>query len=214
MTNSAVSDEAAQATIDAWVVALFAAAGADLSVESFADGQPVDPELAAALADYVACDAWFAQRVATGSEGGAFVEIERDLGVWRQATGDRDTRADLRAVYDALSELPEAAEALPVLLAASVDVDAATRSDAIRVLSHDDAETVVEVRCEEPFGGRSWPLPLGGEAAPGEFERVFTLTIRRAKWRDRALRRLRSVQITALELHADPTPFLPSPGGS
>lgn len=158
-----------------------------------------NPEQAEQIARYVARDREFAERLARGVEPGPFVLVEHTLCVATQSTSGTSGKADLTAEFDALSLVPEIGPWLTKALGSAPELDGDIPH--ARVIEHDDSRTVLEATCE---GRRRWPACLGGPAGSHEIERSFTIVIRRAPWRDRAVRRLQVVESKSLEVHLDP----------
>lgn len=152
-----------------------------------------------ALARYVDGDRQFGERLAGGIEPGPFVLVEHLLCVATQSTSGAGRKQDLTAEYEALAELPEMRNWFHKTLGASTATPPV--SGPARIVSHDDTRTVIDVLCE---GRRNWPPFLGGVPTVHELERTFTLVIRRAPWRDRAVRRLQVVETKTVEVHLDP----------
>jgi hypothetical protein len=55
--------------------------------------------------------------------------------------------------------------------------------------------------------GGLWPLCLGGPRRPGELRREVHIEANHATWRDRRVRRLRSLAVDAIEIWPDPAGF-------
>lgn len=163
----------------------------------------VDHDAAAWCGAYWArCEAFWAEAATTGRPRGAYVLIERELRSVVQ-TDTKAARTDLRAELDALEAQAGLTGVLDALLGAEIDDDAllahvhAFRGSVRRV----GADTVV--RLVVPVG-RLWPLELGGAASMGETARVIELTANHAAWRDRKVRRLRAVTVSAQEIWPEP----------
>jgi hypothetical protein len=139
--------------------------------------------------------------LARGDEVGSYILCERPLGVWSQTGGA--AKADLVAQYAALADCDELCDGVRVALAG--EFDSAAFGSLGGVVLDVGESTVCELRSE---AGRSWPDALGGGASRGEIERRFVLHVRRATWRDRAVRRLSRLEVFAVELHADPVAVL------
>lgn len=152
------------------------------------------------IAAYVAADRAFVEAFVAGIEPGPFVVVESVACVATQSTSGVTGKQDLVDVYQALGEVPEVMNWLAEALSTGCSVDELERCGAT-VVEHDDSRTVVEATCE---GRRSWPLWLGGDASMHELERVMRITVRRAPWRDRAVRRLQVVESLVREAHLDP----------
>lgn len=148
--------------------------------------------------EYARQDRRFQHRVARGIEPGPWVCIERDL-IDESQVPSGAQRRDLGEAYAAAMDTPELRRVLSCALAREVSLE--DLSAVATVLEHHGEGSVCTVVVE---GARSWPAVLGGDAIPGEIERVFTVHVRRAPWRDRAVRRLARLQVAAVEIHPDP----------
>jgi hypothetical protein len=149
--------------------------------------------------NYTERDRLFGERLAAGIEPGPFVLVEHTLCVATQSTSGAGRKQDLVAEYETLTDIPELRGWFHKALGAGTERPAV--EGPARVVSHDDTRTVIDVTCE---GRRRWPTHLGGPASVHEVERTFTIVIRRAPWRDRAVRRLQTVETRTIELHLDP----------
>lgn len=148
--------------------------------------------------EYARQDRRFQYLVDAGLEPGPWVAIERDLVDVAQIPSGPN-RQDLVQVYEALTQVGELE---PVVRAVLGPVfDPATLPPGVMVEVDTDDHTVVRAVVE---GTRPWDPALGGTGVPGEIERVFTLYVRRAPWRDRAVRRLARVVVACIEIHPDP----------
>lgn len=152
---------------------------------------------AAELQDYAVRDHTFADRMRSGLEPGPFVVLERELIVATQSTSGTSGKVDLRAQLDAFEVVTECSTVGQVLLGADIELER-VEADGWTIIDHDDERTVARRVCE---GNRLWPAELGGPANAWEIERIFEVTVRRAPWRDRAVRRLQQVVVAAVEAH-------------
>lgn len=194
-------------TIDesqAWMLSLLAEAGGEFDLEKIEREGVLEGPGAELLLRYLELDRRFLEKFARGVEPGSFVLVERDLLRATQSTSGALGKKDLVQEYAALGEVAELDEVLEELLSSHLCAEDIERPG-VEVLEHDSEHTVVEVLCE---GRRAWPKELGGSGAEGEIERRFMLCVRRAPWRDRAVRRLQSLSVISVELHADPSSLL------
>ena len=151
------------------------------------------------LEDYARKDRRFQHLLLKGIEPGAWVAVERDLiEVVQIPSGTK--RLDLQTEIEAMKNVPEMVEVLEKALGANVDIEEIEKLGGL-VLEHSEEASVIQIVIE---GRREWNNVLGGISLLGEIERVFTLHIRRAPWRDRQGRRLSKLTVQAIEMHADP----------
>jgi len=134
-----------------------------------------------------------------GIEPGPWVMVEVDLVEAAQipsGSGRRDLVDEMRA----METLPELREILEAALGSEFDEAALAAAGGI-LSAHDAQETVLHAVLE---GARDWPTELGGPAGDGEIERRFEITVRRAAWRDRKVRRFAKLSIVSVQIHPDP----------
>lgn len=134
-----------------------------------------------------------------GIEPGPWVMVEVDLVEASQipsGTGRRDLVEEMRA----METVPELRDLLEASLGNELDAEAVAAAGGV-LISHDEQETVLHAVIE---GGREWSTHLGGVAKEGEIERRFEITVRRAPWRDRKVRRFAKIVIVSVQIHPDP----------
>ena len=156
-----------------------------------------------AATGYLAADRVFAGDLEAGAGLGPWIATRRRIGLWRQGAGTKSSqRGDLARQFETLSRNPELAAVTKALLGAAPEIPELERLGAAVTLS--GVVTRVVVRVE---GTRQWEAALGGAAWAQEVEREFVLEANHAPWRDRQVRRLASVEVLAVEMHADPAPW-------
>ena len=108
-------------------------------------------------------------------------------------------RVDLKAEFTELIALPFYGELVKTAL--KKDVDWSFLSGEIKALggSMEQFDTTTIITFTLP-GRTNWTKILGGEYSRGEIKREFKITINHAKWRDRKIRRLQALSITAVEI--------------
>jgi hypothetical protein len=134
-----------------------------------------------------------------GIEPGPWVMVEVDLTEAVQipsGAGRRDLIEEMRA----METVPELRDILAVSLGGELDTEAVAGAGGV-LISHDAQETVLHAVIE---GTRDWSEHLGGAAGGGEIERRFEITVRRAPWRDRKVRRFAKILIVSVQIHPDP----------
>jgi len=134
-----------------------------------------------------------------GVEPGPWVMVEVDLAEIVQVPSGAG-RCDLVEEMRAMEAVPELRDLLQAALGSELD-EAAVAAAGGTIASHDEHETVLYAVLE---GARDWPGSLGGVAGAGEVERRFEITVRRAAWRDRKVRRFAKLSIVSVQIHPDP----------
>lgn len=134
-----------------------------------------------------------------GIEPGPWVMVEVDLTEAAQIPSGAG-RCDLVEEMRAMEAVPELRALIQVVLGSELD-EAAVAAAGGSIVSHDEHETVLYAVVE---GARDWPGHLGGAAGAGEVERRFEITVRRAAWRDRKVRRFAKISIVSIQIHPDP----------
>ena len=162
-------------------------------------GESIASEAGVEAGEYLRRTRRFYHLLEHGHEPGEWIVIERDLREVSQVPSG-SARRDLAEEMAALEGESECGAVLEVACGAELDVAAVERLGGV-VLEHNEESSVIEIVVE---GRRSWPEVLGGEGLRGEIERRFTLHVRRAAWRDRRVRRLAKLTVTAVEIHPDP----------
>lgn len=142
-------------------------------------------------------------RALWGGFGTAGPVLQVEVPLLSAAQSDAAGVRDLRTHVDAFDELPGVAELVAALVGAEVDERTAAAWGApyglelVRDGNWTDATFTVA-------GCDAWPVLLGGAPALGELSRRFRLRINHAGWRDRAGRRLVSVEVAAICAYPDP----------
>lgn len=134
-----------------------------------------------------------------GIEPGPWVMVEVDLTEAAQIPSGAG-RCDLVEEMRAMETVPELRDLLEASLGNEIDTEAVAAAGGV-LISHDAQETVLHAVIE---GARDWPEHLGGAAGAGEVERRFEITVRRAPWRDRKVRRFAKIVIVSVQIHPDP----------
>jgi hypothetical protein len=117
-------------------------------------------------------------------------------------------KRDLTVAYQALQHLGPANLACQEFLqpgANAADIEPLGVVYGAQVHDLEDGSRTLQMRFLQP---RWWPPELGCGTSLSECERTLTLGGRYAAWRDRPLRRLRSVEVTVTELWAIPPTHL------
>lgn len=132
--------------------------------------------------------------------GSPWMQTRRELVRDRQNTA-KGSKRDLGELYQALSALPALGGVLN--LACSPDPDVRELRDAVASLGGTVAAAPgVLTLTAAPNVGLLYPGQLGGPVGAGEVSREFTVEVRHAAWRDRKVRRLAAVEVTAVEMWA------------
>lgn len=157
----------------------------------------VDPGLGRRLNVYwaAASELW-GRLSAGGSVSGVAVRLP--LTNARQ-TDSSASRSDLRGELTAAEHMSTLRPALTIL-DTEPDWDALSE---IGTLERDGSHAALTVIV---YGGL-WPLCLGGPRRPGELYREVRIEANHAAWRDRRVRRLRSLSVNAVEIWPDPDGF-------
>jgi hypothetical protein len=161
-----------------------------------------DQALAARLEDYWSRCNELWDRFAGGDVGLDAVDVRRLLRSVAQ-TDSREGRKDLNAEVDELVNLAVVGPLVKELLGSKPDFDSIVARGASVGLTVEASADAHTIRFTLP-ARRPWSSALGGSASRGEWERVFTLRVSHAAWRDRRVRRLMSLQIQATETWARP----------
>jgi hypothetical protein len=106
-------------------------------------------------------------------------------------------RLELSEELAALEQLRGGAEMVEALLAPSPDMDALS----MYAPGAEGNETHITITRR----AADWPAVLGGAPTPAELRRHVRLTANHSKWRDRKVRRLVRVEVTAEEVWPDPS---------
>lgn len=134
-----------------------------------------------------------------GIEPGPWVILEVDLIETSQIpSGAR--RCDLVEEMRDMESVPELNDILEAALGGELNTEAVSVAGGI-LISNSEQETVLHAVIE---GERDWTTCLGGPKRPGEIERRFEITVRRAVWRDRKVRRFAKIAIVSVQIHPDP----------
>jgi hypothetical protein len=161
-----------------------------------------NPELAACLENYWASCNELWDRFAGGDIGLDAVDVRRLLRSVAQ-TDSRQGRKDLNAEVDEILSLAVVGPLVKEILGSNPDFDSiVARGGSVGMSIEANADTHT-VRFTLP-ARRPWSNELGGTASRGEWERVFTLRVSHAAWRDRRVRRLMSLHVHATETWARP----------
>lgn len=137
----------------------------------------------------------FWDSVAAG-EGGVGLLVQRTLVSYQQEDGSQG-RSDLGDVLGSLLR-SELASVVDKATSSSPDwglVDSLAGAKASRTTEGNRTDLTIPVS-----GRQHWDDLLGGAHSRGELTRVFSLTLNHAPWRDRRVRRLVSVKVSAVEL--------------
>lgn len=144
---------------------------------------------------------WEAHRNGTGGE--SFAIVERKLHANRQ-------RDDAKGRVDLVSELADAA-AIPLLgelvenaCSAECDWELLLRRGAAWQASVTDGAKTTRIIHLVVDAANGWPASWGGPSRANELRRHVMIEVSHAAWRDRRVRRLVAVTVTAEELWADP----------
>lgn len=160
----------------------------------------LDPGVRDLAAAYWAATLRFWERAERGDALGSLVVVTRTLHAAKQGAGSKGGRADLAAEADALAATGVLDDIADELLSAAPDHDWLERAPGVTALERDGNATALTVTC---IAG-DWPAVLGGAAGPGEISRTLTLAANHAAWRDRRVRRLCALTVTATEVWPDP----------
>lgn len=140
----------------------------------------------------------------TGAARGPWVAVHRPLLSAVQTDSKAAGRRDLRPQLEALESVPGL---LPLLdEALSAEPDAAKLAALAELMAGTVEVTPGQVRVQVRLtaDAATWSTDLGGPASAGEVARLVHLTTRQAAWRDRRVRRLSAVEVTAEEVWPDP----------
>lgn len=137
----------------------------------------------------------FWDSVASGRTGMSGLAVQRELLEVRQSDSS-EGREDLTTEFEALraSSLGDVVEAVT---AANVDWVAIANHPCVKSVDASGDTTQVVLNYQ---GRNEWPRELGGTYSRGETARLFTLTLNHAKWRDRRVRRLVSLNVESVEI--------------
>jgi hypothetical protein len=139
-----------------------------------------------------------ARDVAAGTAAGEYAVTVRSLVAARQTDG-KQGRSDLGDELDALDSIAGIGPLVADALSADPDWEAVVAQGAPYEVSveRDGNDTTVRFVVDADI---VWPDALGGIGAPNELARHVTVRLNHARWRDRRVRRLVAVDVTAEEL--------------
>jgi hypothetical protein len=138
---------------------------------------------------------WDAARKLWADGSGPAIVITRTL----HQAAQKDSKAGRVELVDelaALEELRNGGALVDALLGPEVDPEA-LRGHALQSVGNETYITITRRSTE-------WPASLGGPPIPGELRRHVRVVANHSKWRDRKVRRLVRVEVTAEEVWPDP----------
>ena len=128
-----------------------------------------------------------------------YKKLKRNI-YYNKMIDSKSQRTDLRLEIKLLSAIPVAGLMVKDLLSANPDTTKfESKYSALNLQLSKNKDGSSNISFTLP-SNKPWPALLGGNSAPGEFERNFNLKISWAPWRDRRNRRLVELSIFATEI--------------
>lgn len=158
----------------------------------------IDSALAESALSYYNSTLNFFEKLASGKPDEDALEIQRVIVDVKQLDTNKE-RSDLRSEFNSLIKLPIYGDLIKSAL--KKDVNWHLLSKDIEALGGSIAQDGLTTIIKFSIPSRVvWDKSLGGEFSRGEISRDFELTINHAKWRDRKIRRLQALKISATEI--------------
>ena len=163
----------------------------ELSLEKL---EKVDPEFASQLQNYWLSVRAFLDNLARGIQPSEYLTTLRSLTLRTQVTS-KGSKSDLIKELSALEKLEAIAPLLEHILAQAPD--GAVENPLVKTEQIDSDCYLYTFTLP---GQNNYPTILGGLASRAEIARVFILKVSYAKWRDRRVRKIISLEVLAKEI--------------